>query len=299
MPGGFCIFQGTSEHDKALIRPHRRQYMSQDTQQEHISKKRVVYTMPGVDAVTIRRNEPYGVPGGEPLLMDLYYPPDAKSEARTPAVIFATGYSDAIAEKFLGCPLKEMGSYGSWARLAAVSGMVAITYTNRNPAADVLTVLRHVREHGASLQIDEKRVALWSCSSSVPTALSVLMQATESPLRCAVLCYGYMLDRDGFTAVADAAKQWGFANPSAGKSADDLPRDVPLLIARAGRDQTAGLNDTLDRFVIDALTRNLPITCVNHAEAPHAFDLFDDSAISREIIRRILRFLQFHLLPAE
>jgi hypothetical protein len=31
--------------------------------------------------------------------------------------------------------------------------------------------------------------------------------------------------------------------------------------------------------------------------APHAFDLFDDTPTSREIIRRILAFLQFHLLP--
>jgi len=31
-------------------------HMSQDTQQDHISKKRVVYTMPGVDAVTIAKH---------------------------------------------------------------------------------------------------------------------------------------------------------------------------------------------------------------------------------------------------
>jgi len=30
--------------------------------------------------------------------------------------------------------------------------------------------------------------------------------------------------------------------------------------------------------------------------APHAFDLFHDSETSREIIRQILAFLQFHLL---
>ena len=35
---------------------------------------------------------------------------------------------------------------------------------------------------------------------------------------------------------------------------------------------------------------------MNHATAPHAFDLFDDSEISREIIRRILAFLRFQTL---
>ena len=56
------------------------------------------------------------------------------------------------------------------------------------------------------------------------------------------------------------------------------------------------LNETLDRFLVKALIRNLPVTFVNHAAAPHAFDLFDDSETSREIIRRILAFFQFHLL---
>ncbi len=57
----------------------------------------------------------------------------------------------------------------------------------------------------------------------------------------------------------------------------------------------AGLNDALDRFVAKALTRNLPLTCVNYAAAPHAFDLFADTEASREIVRQILRFLQFNL----
>jgi hypothetical protein len=37
------------------------------------------------------------------------------------------------------------------------------------------------------------------------------------------------------------------------------------------------------------------VTVVNHAGAPHAFDLVHDSDATREIIRQLLRFLQFHL----
>jgi hypothetical protein len=44
------------------------------------------------------------------------------------------------------------------------------------------------------------------------------------------------------------------------------------------------------------LTRNLPVTFVNHPEAPHAFDLLHDSETSHEIIRQILAFMRFHLL---
>ena len=117
----------------------------------------------------------------------------------------------------------------------------------------------------------------------------------QESLKCAVLCYGYMLDLDGATAVADAAKMFGFVNPCAGKSVDDFPQGMPLFIARAGQDQTPRLNETLDRFLVRAIACNLPVTFVNHAGAPHAFDLFHDSETSREIIRRILAFLQFHL----
>jgi len=269
--------------------------MSQDTQQDHISKKRVVYTLPGVDAVTVRRDEEYHVTEAGALTMDLYYPPPSKRAARMPAVVFVTGFNDAGAQRMLGCRMKEMGSYISWGQLAAASGLVGITYANSEPAQDVHAVLQHVRQSAASLQIDENSIGLWACSGNAPTALSVLMQDGLEYLKGAVLCYPYMLDLDGATGTADAAKRFGFVNPSAGTSVESLRRDIPLFIARAGRDQMPGLNEGLDRFLIRALGCNLPLTFVNHAMAPHAFDLFDDSDTCREIIRRILAFLQFHL----
>ena len=272
--------------------------MSQDSQHDHISKKRVVHTLPGIDAVTVRRDEKYGGADGAALTMDLYYPPGFKRGTRAPAVIFVTGFSDAGAEKMLGCKLKEMGSYVSWAQLAAASGLIGITYTNREPAADVHGVLEHVKQNAASLGVDDNRVGVWACSGNVPNALSVLTQNATHRVQCAVLCYPYLLDRDGSTLVADAAMRWGFVNPCAGKSVDDLPRDVPLFIARAGQDQMPGLNEALDRCVSEALPCNLPITVVNHAAAPHAFDLFDDSEATREIVRGVLAFLQFHLRAA-
>jgi acetyl esterase/lipase len=105
-----------------------------------------------------------------------------------------------------------------------------------------------------------------------------------------------MLDLEGNTDVASAAGQWGFANPNAGKSVADLSQDIPLFIARAGRDETPHLNETMDRFLGHALTHNLPVTFVNHPTAPHAFDLIHDSGTTREIIRQILAFMRFHLL---
>ena len=269
--------------------------MSQDTRQDHISKRVVVYRIPGMDAVKVRRDVEYRAADAGALTMDIYYPPDSKSGARIPAAVIVAGYPDPGFQRILGCKFKEMGSSVSWAQLMAASGVVAITYTNREPAADLHALLQYVRQQAAPLGIDENRIGLWACSGNVPLALSVLMREDREYLKCAVLCYGIMLDLEGGTLVAEAARTWGFVNPCAGKSVADLPPDTPLFIARAGQDEFPHLNETIDRFLVKALIRNLPITFVNHAAAPHAFDLLHDSETSREIIRQILAFMRFHL----
>lgn len=81
--------------------------MSDDAKEVAITKRPVVYRMPRQDEVTVRRDVPYR----EDLTMDVYYPPDAKSGARTPAVVFVTGYPDPGFQKMLGCMQKEMASY--------------------------------------------------------------------------------------------------------------------------------------------------------------------------------------------
>jgi hypothetical protein len=270
--------------------------MSQDDQQDHISKRMVVYQVPGMEAVTIRRDVEYRGTDAGALTMDLYSPADSEGRARIPAVIIVAGYPDPGFQRMVGCRFKEMGSSVSWGRLIAASGLAAITYTNREPEGDLHALMQHVRQNAADLGIDENRIGLWASSGNVPLALSVLMREGQVYLKCAALCYGLMLDLEGSSAVAESAKRFGFVNPGAGTSVDDLPREIPLFIARAGQDEFPHLNETLDRFLGKALALNLPVTFVNHPEAPHAFDLFHDSETSREIIRQILAFLRFHLL---
>ena len=270
--------------------------MSQNIPQNDITKKRVVYQIPGMDAVTIRRDVEYRATDSGGLTMDIYYPPDWKSGSRIPAVVFVSGYSDLGFQKMLGCKLKDMGSYISWGQLTAASGLVAITYTNTEPAADIHSLLQYLRNNAESLGIDENRIGVWACSGNVPNALSILMQDARDYLKCAVMCYGIMMDLDGSSDVADSASKWGFVNPCAGKSVEDLPRGLPLFIVRAGQDEMPHLNETIDRFLVNALRCNLPVTFANHPAAPHAFDLMHDSEASREIIRQILSFMRFHLL---
>jgi hypothetical protein len=158
-----------------------------------------------------------------------------------------------------------------------------------------MTFLTTLQQNAASLGIDGNTIGVWACSGHGPNALSVLMEHGRDGLRCAVLAYPYTLDLGGSLRIASAAKQFGFVTPAAGKSLNDLPHHLPLFVARAGRDHMPGLNDALDQFAGAALAANLPLTLVNHATGPHAFDLFDDSRQSHEIVKQMLAFVRFHL----
>ena len=272
--------------------------MSQEALLERIRNARVVYEPPGAEAAVVRRDAEFVGADGRVCLMDLYSPPDSASGTLRPAVIIVAGYPDPGVEKRLSSRAKDIGSSQSWGRLLAASGMVAIAYANREPVADLQALLHHITRQAGSLGLDASRLGLWASSGNGPVALSRLAPGPQPPVSCVALCCPMTLDLDGDTAVADGARAFGYANPLAGKSVDDLRRDVPLFIARAGRDETPGLNRALDRFVTHALTRNLPLTLENHPAGPHAFDLFDPSAASCEVVRRLLTFLRFHLIES-
>jgi len=48
------------------------------------------------------------------------------------------------------------------------------------------------------------------------------MRDAKRPPTCAVFGYGCLLDLDGGTDVANAARQFGFVNASAGRTLGDL-----------------------------------------------------------------------------
>ncbi len=268
--------------------------MTSRIERHEITLKKVVYQLPGVDQVSVRRDVSYRE--ADDLTMDLYYPLQAEAGVLLPAVVIVAGYPDVGVPNILGCKFKEMEMNISWGQLIAASGLVAVVYTNRDPVADVRSVLRFVRERAATLGIDPHSIGLFAASGNAPTALSVLAQDGNDDITCAVLCCGFTLDLAGSTDVADAARKWRFVDACAGKSISDFRCDVPLFIARAGQDQFGNTN--IDRFAAAALSRNMPLTLVNHPAGPHAFDLFDNGSTSREIIRQMLAFMRFHLLSA-
>jgi dienelactone hydrolase len=260
-----------------------------------VARKRVRFDLPGTADVVVRRGIPYGANQSGVQTLDLYEPLDRTDEEPAPAVLFVSGLSDIGARQVLGCRINEMESFNSWSRLVAASGIAGITHTTgADPASDARAALAHLLENGAGLGLDSTRIGLWACSAHVPNALGLLIDQGAS-LRCAALLYGFMLDLDEATGVAEAQQTWRFVNPAAGSSVSDLPAGVPLLIARAGQDAIPGVNDSIDRFLAHAAGHGLPVTVENYVTGAHAFDMDDDSETANGIVRRILRFLQTQL----
>jgi hypothetical protein len=252
---------------------------------QEIARKTVLYERPGMDAVRVRRDISYRTTAAGGLLMDIYYPAAATPGVRHSVIAIALAYPDPQSR------IRHFGPVTSWARLIAASGIAAVVYGTSAPADDIHAVLRHLRSSASSLAIDESRVGVFAVSANVTVALSAMMRDTS--LKCAALLCGYTMNLDA--SALEAAAAYGFVDACAGKSVDDLPGDIPLFLVRAGREQNAGLNDALDRFVAEALARNLPVTLVNHHTGSHGFEMDDDSATSREIVKQMLAFLQFHL----
>lgn len=190
--------------------------------------------------------------------LDLYRPPNSKDVL--PLVIFVNG---------VGLPdLKDWGQYTSWPRLVAARGMAAIAYQTNGDgaAAQTAALLAYVREHAGELKIDRSRIALWACSANARVATALI---AEQDFRAAALYYGIM------TTPPKRA-------------------EIPVFVARAGLDAPA-LNDSIDRWVAQAVTLDMPVTLISYPQGPHGFDVLTDTAESRDIIRQTLDFLEFHL----
>jgi hypothetical protein len=207
-------------------------------------------------------------------------------------VVLVTGYQDVGVPRRLGCAFKEMAMWSSLGRILAASGIALVGYTSAQPAQDLDSVLQYVDEHAPDLNVDARRVGLWATSGHVPTAIGALARHGGRTIRTAVLSAGYTLDLEG-SSVEEASRRYGFANPQL--TFADMPSDVPVFLARAGRDEHPGLNDALDRFVAAALMGNWPLMLLNHAAGGHAFELTDDGPVASFAVQQMIAFTRFWL----
>lgn len=258
----------------------------------------VVLALPEMEKVEVVTDLPYKRADGGELRMDVYRPPDLRPGERRPAVVFVHG--DGPPEALVGA--KNWGQYVSWGRLAAVSGLVGVTFNHRSTerltrladaAADVEDLFDHVRVEAEHLGIDSDALCLWTCSAGAPIALRSLLVEPPPWLRCIVALYALLdLEHVGrYQELAPGVTAEALAAYSPTRLLAGVVGPVPpLFVARAG-DDGARFNDAIDRFIAEALARNLDLDFVNHPTGRHAFDIRDDDERSRRVIRSVLAFI--------
>lgn len=263
---------------------------------EEMIRMRVVLRVPGMDAAEVRRDVVYRTAAGEPLHMDVYSPP---GPPRTrPAVILVHG------GPIPRTGAKNMGVFVSYGELLAASGFVTVAFDHRflapdrliDAREDVAELVARVRSGTGPLGVDPDRLALWAFSGGGPF-LAAPLRERPGWLR-AVVAYYAVLDLKQPPPGADDGigpeqRRDFSAVLGLGEDARNAP---PLLVARAGVD-SPWLNDGIDRFVQAALAGGATLDLLSHPNGRHGFDILDDNARSRQIVRRTLAFLQDHLVP--
>ena len=136
-----------------------------------ITTRRVLYEIPGMESVRVRRDHFRGA-GGHPLPLEIYEP---AAPAGDVVVAIVEGYPDPGFEQRLGCKFMEMAWTISMAKLIAASGMTAVTHSNRDPEPDARALMDHLNANGG-------KVGIWATSGHGPIALSAAATAA-----CAVL----------------------------------------------------------------------------------------------------------------
>src|SRR5579862_289322 len=217
----------------------------------------VVYRVPGMDSITAHASNLKYGDAHDLLTMDLYRPPDT---SKVPVVLLIHGSAPVETQP------KNWGIFQSWGRLLAASGLAAVTFNHRMMNADVRDALSFARANAGSWNADPERICLAAWSGGGP------LLAIDKPdcVKCLVAFY----------AILD------FPVPP-----------IPIFIARAGLDHIPGVNESIDRFVTEALAANAPLTLMNHPEGEHPFDNQNDNPRSHEIIRGAIEFMKEHLGP--
>jgi len=256
----------------------------------------VVYRVPGMDRVKVVQNLKYTRTDDPNVLMDIYLPPDIAPTQKRPVVIFIHG---GVKTEYTP---KDWGIYTTWGRLIAASGFVGVTFTHRleypnksleNAAQDVRAAIDYTRINAGKYNVDKDRICLIAFSAGGPL-LSLAMRGETPFVRCLVGFYAFMDIQQSDYRKTETVETLKAFSPITYLQ-NDANKIPPMFIARAGHDEVPTMDDSIDRFVKEALARNIPLTFANHPQGVHGFDNQNDDERSREIIRNAIAFMQIHL----
>lgn len=271
---------------------------------KQINQMRVLYTLPGMEQVPVRRGIVYKTVDGEDLKLDIYYPLDMQPGTARSAVLFVHGGSQP--EHVMN--VNESGPYVSWCQLVAASGLIAVMFKHRTDvgytqlpeaASDVDDLVQYIHSNGASLGINPDNLGIWTASSGPPSGLRSVLRDAPEYIRCIAVYYGglSLMNPTYFTFSKEEESLVKEFSPLYHVRQQDPARVPALFVAKAGLDRPF-LNESIDEFVSVASERNIPITFMNHPGGMHGFDILNDDARTREIIRVTLAFFLEYLVRA-
>ena len=145
-----------------------------------------------------------------------------------------------------------------------------------------------MRARAKALGIDRTRLCTLGFSLGTgPWHLWATMREPASFIRCNVAYYA-PLDFEGGRFRSTRPRPMEFsASTYLRRFGAAIP---PMLIVKAGRDATPGINESIDRFAAEAARVHADVRVLTHATAPHAFDVLARTARSKAVVRETLGF---------
>ncbi|MFH1809422.1 MAG: alpha/beta hydrolase, partial [Pseudomonadota bacterium] len=252
--------------------------------------KPVLYTLEGMENAERQRDIVYRKDGPVELRLDVYRPAGASEPA--PAVLLIHGGGP----EFFIRDAKDWRLFETWAQLLTARGLVGVTFNHRGSsdyagldveAADVQAAVDYVRAHAAELGVDPDRLALWAFSAG-GVYLAGAVRDRPDYLKALVGYYAVMdLDAvDSLLAktVDDAMRARHSPSKQLGQGERTVP---PTLLVKAIKDR-AMINQSIDAFVQAAALAGQAVQVWSHDEGHHGFDVMDNDAQTRDLIRRSL-----------
>jgi dienelactone hydrolase len=219
------------------------------------------YPAPAAGSVTVTKDVQFGRGDTLALHMDVFRP--ANATGRLPIlVIFYGGVGAQRSNGF------SMG----WANAAASNGMVAVLPDIRqdHAAEDFRSVIDYLYDNASTYRGDRDAIAVYAGSGNVYSALPLVEDPNQRKVKAAVIYYG--------TGPVSTFR-----------------RDLPIMFVRAGLDRPGVNGDArsgIVAMVASAIAQNAPVTVINNPAGHHAFEMFDDGDVTRDVIDRTIDFVK-------
>lgn len=254
----------------------------------HAAEVDLVYKPAPVEMV-VRTNIAYKTTPSGPLTADIYLPAKASSEHRWPVVLFILG--DASPETLKNA--KDWLFIKSYGASAVAEGFCGVAFNHRSSENssklrdvrdDITSAIDFVRQNSLKLPIDTNRLNLWFFSGSgvhLPAAMGDRTAGMRS-----IVAYYPVLEPPPFFQLAIREKFSALAQLKI-----HAPKIPPLLLVKAGKDYP-DWNAHIDQFRAEAERLKVRLEFLAHPNGRHAFDLFNNDDVSKDIIQRSWQFLR-------